>query len=163
MPWSTSPSLATWRPRSRPRGGVGCCCWPRVVTRGWGESRPGPTHSSLTTRLKIATWVLCLHTVVRGTLVSGYRHDRWRAGSRCSTGSPDSLVAHQNSPMNYSRGWPVIFREWLVRRAPGWRIGQCPVHHFPAHSKSCSIFNYVPNLISFLVCVEPYAPIIDEF
>jgi hypothetical protein len=27
----------------------------------------------------------------------------------------------------------------------------------------CSIFDYVPNLISFLVCVEPYAPVIDEF
>jgi hypothetical protein len=38
---------------------------------------------------------------------------------------------------------------------------RCP--HFPAHSKSCSIFNCVPNLISFLVCVELYAPVIDEF
>jgi hypothetical protein len=65
MPWSTSPSPATWR----------CCCWPRVVTRGWGESRPGPTHNFFTTRLKIAAWVLRLHTVVRGTLVSGYRHN----------------------------------------------------------------------------------------
>jgi hypothetical protein len=74
MPWNTSPSLATWRPWSHPRGGVGCCCWPRVVTRGWGESRPGPTHNSFTTRLKIAAWVLRLHTVVRGTLVLGYRH-----------------------------------------------------------------------------------------
>jgi hypothetical protein len=53
---------------------VGCYCWPRVVTRGWGESRPGPTHNSFTTRLKLATWLLCLHTVVRGTLVLGYRH-----------------------------------------------------------------------------------------
>jgi hypothetical protein len=26
IPWSTSSSLATWRPRSRPRGGIGCCC-----------------------------------------------------------------------------------------------------------------------------------------
>jgi hypothetical protein len=25
IPWSISSSLATWRPRSRPRGGVGCC------------------------------------------------------------------------------------------------------------------------------------------
>ena len=73
IPWSISSSLATWRSRSRPRGGVGCCCWPRVVTRSWGESRPGPTHSSFTTRPKISGWVLRLHTVVRGTLVSGYR------------------------------------------------------------------------------------------
>jgi hypothetical protein len=74
MPWSTSPSLATWQPQSRPRGGVGCCCWPRVVTRGWGEPRPGPTHSFFTTRLKIVAWVLRLHTVVRVTLVLGYQH-----------------------------------------------------------------------------------------
>jgi hypothetical protein len=37
-----------------------------------GESWPGPTYSSFTMRLKIAAWVLRLHTVVRGTLVSGY-------------------------------------------------------------------------------------------
>ena len=78
MPWSTSPSLATWWPRSHPCGGVGCCCWPRVVARGWGETRPGPTHSSFTTQLKIGAWVLRLHTVVRGTLVSGYR--QWPPG-----------------------------------------------------------------------------------
>jgi hypothetical protein len=72
MPWSILPSLATWRPRSHPRGGVGSCCWPRVVTRSWGESRLGLTHSSFTTRLKITTSVLRLHTVVRGTLVLGY-------------------------------------------------------------------------------------------
>jgi hypothetical protein len=57
---------------------VRCCCWPRVVTQGWGESQPGPTHNSFTTRLKIATWVLRLHTVVRGTLVLGYR--QWPLG-----------------------------------------------------------------------------------
>jgi hypothetical protein len=57
--------------QSRPHGGVRCCCWPRVVTRSWGESRPGPTHSSFTTRPKIAAWVLCLHTVVG----VGYRQD----------------------------------------------------------------------------------------
>jgi hypothetical protein len=51
----------------------------RVVARGWGESWPGPTYSSFTTRLKIATWVLRLHTAVRGTLVSGYR--QWPPGS----------------------------------------------------------------------------------
>jgi hypothetical protein len=38
-----------------------------------GKSWPGPTYSSFTMRLKIAVWVLHLHTVVRGTLVSGYR------------------------------------------------------------------------------------------
>jgi hypothetical protein len=78
---------------------------------------------------------------------------RWLTGQ--SGGTPDS-------PVNYSEGGLGISRGWLVRRAPGWRTGQCPVHHLPAQSKSCSIFNYVPNLISFLVCVEPYAPVIDE-
>jgi hypothetical protein len=78
MPWSISLSLATWRPRSRPCGGVRRCCWPRVVVRGWGESWSGPTYSSFTTRLKISTWVLRLHTIVRGTLVSGYR--QWPPG-----------------------------------------------------------------------------------
>jgi hypothetical protein len=72
IPWSISSSLATWRLRSHPRGGVGCCCWPRVVARGWGEPWSGPTHNSFTTRLKIAACVLRLHTVVRGTPVLGY-------------------------------------------------------------------------------------------
>jgi hypothetical protein len=53
MPWSISLSLDTWRPWSRPRGGIRCCCWPRVVARGSSESWPGPTYSSFTTRLKI--------------------------------------------------------------------------------------------------------------
>jgi hypothetical protein len=67
--------LDTWRPRSRPCGGVRICCWPRVVARGWGESWPGPTYNSFTTRLKIVAWVLCLYTVVRGTLVLGYQQE----------------------------------------------------------------------------------------
>jgi hypothetical protein len=31
MPWSISPSLATWRLRTHPRGGVGRCCGPRIA------------------------------------------------------------------------------------------------------------------------------------
>jgi hypothetical protein len=34
MPWIISLSLATWRLRSRPRGGVRRCCWPKVAARG---------------------------------------------------------------------------------------------------------------------------------
>jgi hypothetical protein len=78
IPQSMSLSLDTWRHRTRPCGGVRCCCWPRVVARGWGKSWPGPTYSSFTTRLEIAAWVLRLYTVVRGTLVSGYR--QWPPG-----------------------------------------------------------------------------------
>jgi hypothetical protein len=67
------------------------------------------------------------------------------------------------SPVNFSGARLAKTREWLFWRVPGWRTGQCPVHHFPAHSKSCSILNCVSNLISFLVYVEPYAPVIDDF
>jgi hypothetical protein len=65
MSWSISLSLDTWRPRTHLCGGVRRCCWPKVVARGWSELWPGPTYNSFTTRR--------LHTVVRGTLVSGYR------------------------------------------------------------------------------------------
>jgi hypothetical protein len=37
------------------------------------------------------------------------------------------------------------------------------VRHFSAHSSSLLQLNCVPNLISFLVYVEPYAPVIHEF
>jgi hypothetical protein len=49
-----------------------------------GESWPGPTYSLFTMRLKVAAWVLRLHTVVRGTLVLGYRQALTRVfeGSR---------------------------------------------------------------------------------
>lgn len=51
-PWSISPSLDKWRLRTRPCGGVGCCCGPKVAARDWGESWLGPTHSTSTTRLR---------------------------------------------------------------------------------------------------------------
>jgi hypothetical protein len=62
MPQNMPLSLDMWRYRTHPCSGVRCCCWPRVVARGWGESWPGPTYSSFTTRLKIAAWVLCLYS-----------------------------------------------------------------------------------------------------
>jgi hypothetical protein len=54
--------------------GSGAVAGPELSPEAWGESWPGPTYSSFTTRLRIAAWVLRLYTVVRGTLVSGYRH-----------------------------------------------------------------------------------------
>jgi hypothetical protein len=48
-PWSIPPSLDTWRLRTRPRGGVGRCCGPRIAACDWGEPCLGPTHSSSTT------------------------------------------------------------------------------------------------------------------
>jgi hypothetical protein len=98
MPWSISLSLDTWWPRTRPCGVVRRCCWPRVVARGWGESWPGPTYNSFTTRLKIVVWVLRLYTVVRGTLVSGYR--QWPPGPpqgrmrACTWGQSCTLPQH---------------------------------------------------------------------
>jgi hypothetical protein len=83
--WRTSLSLDTWWFRTHPCDGVRRCCGPRVITRGWSESRPGPTHNSFTTRLKIAAWVLRLHTVVRGTLVSGYRHPSLKYTSKLAS------------------------------------------------------------------------------
>jgi hypothetical protein len=71
--------------------------------------------------------------------------DRWRTGRRCSAGSPDS-------PVNYSGACPEETWEWLVRWLPS----------VAAHSQSCSNFDWVPNWISFLVCVEPYAPVIND-
>jgi hypothetical protein len=52
MPWSISPSLDTWRLRTRLCGGVGRSCGPRVVARDSGESWPGPTYSTFTTQLR---------------------------------------------------------------------------------------------------------------
>jgi hypothetical protein len=72
-PWGISLSLDTWWLRTRPCGGVMCCCGPRVVARGWGESWLGPTYNTFTTRLRDSRVVLRLYTVARGTLVSGYR------------------------------------------------------------------------------------------
>jgi hypothetical protein len=51
-PWGLSLSLDTWRFRTRPCGGVRRCSGPRVVARGQGESWLGPTHITLTTRLR---------------------------------------------------------------------------------------------------------------
>jgi hypothetical protein len=50
--WSISPSLDTWRLRTRPCGGVRRCYGPIVVTRGRGESWLGPTHNIFPTRLR---------------------------------------------------------------------------------------------------------------
>jgi hypothetical protein len=106
-PWGISPSLATWRPQSCPRGGVRRCCWPRVVARGWGESWSGPTYNSFTTRLKIAAWVLRLHTVVRGTLVSGYR--QWPPGPPQGRCEPAGGAKACTSPQHGSIGdWRAV-------------------------------------------------------
>jgi hypothetical protein len=73
------------------------------------------------------------------------------AGSRCSTGSPDNWLALEFPESGWFEGalagasdsvWCTIFQQSKVLLLQ---------------------FNSVPNLISFLVCFEPYAPVIDEF
>jgi hypothetical protein len=69
-------------------------------------------------------------------------------GYRCFVGSPDS-------PMNYSGARLGNSREWHVRLVSGAPLA--------AHSQVlCSKFIWVLKLISFLVCVEPYAPDIKD-
>jgi hypothetical protein len=53
-----------------------------IVFSGHVETREPSTWWGwvlFTTRLEIAAWAPCLHTVVRGTPVSGYRHSHLRA------------------------------------------------------------------------------------
>jgi hypothetical protein len=82
-----------------------------------------------------------------------HRTVRWH--TRQSGGTPDS-------PVNYSGARLEETREWLVRGLPGLVHRGCPVRHFPAHSKSSSKFDCDPNWIYLLVCVEPYAPEIND-
>jgi hypothetical protein len=120
---------------------------------GQSSATPDSPVTSDFTALTSARHCSSLYTLHSRPLACRESLLRWLTGQ--SGGTPDNS-------MNYSGARLIETRVWLVRRAPGWPTGQCPVHHFPAHSKSCSIFNCVPNLISFLVCVEPYAPVIDE-
>jgi hypothetical protein len=50
----------------------------------------------------------------------------------------------------------------MVHRTLSGGTPNSPVRQIPAHFKSFAPLNYVPNLISFLVCVDPYAPVIHE-
>jgi hypothetical protein len=85
-------------------------------------------HRTVRCPLTSALWPLHLHCSPQSAFCSR----PLAPVSRCSVGSPDS-------PVNYSEACLVETREWLVWRARGWRTEQCPVHHFPVHSKSCSI------------------------
>jgi hypothetical protein len=72
--------------------------------------------------------------------------------------------------MNYSgarlgileSGWFGVVRSWCTPDTVRWHTGQSGAP-LSAPQVLCSVFNCVPNLISFLVCVEPYAPVIHEF
>jgi hypothetical protein len=88
--------------------------------------------------------------------------DRWRAGSRCSAGSPDSTVAHRTVL------WFIAERASEFPRVACWKDAwpsaldsvRCAKNQ---HTLSLApIFYWVPNWISFLVCVEPYVPKISD-
>jgi hypothetical protein len=77
-------------------------------------------------------------------------------GYRCSVGSPDS-------PVNYSGACPEKTREWLVRLVLGLVHQTVSGAPLAAHSQVlCSKSIWVPNLNSFLVCVVPCAPEIND-
>jgi hypothetical protein len=71
--------------------------------------------------------------------------------------------------VNYSGARPGIPESgWFGVVQPGAPdtvrgTSDSPVLLFSAHSSSLLQLNCVTNLFSFLVCVEPYAPVIHEF
>jgi hypothetical protein len=76
-------------------------------------------------------------------------------GSHCSVGSPDN-------PVNYSGVRPEETREWAIRVELGLahrRLSDAP---FVSTLSSLAPNIVVPNSISFLVCVEPYVPEIND-
>jgi hypothetical protein len=88
--------------------------------------------------------------------------DRWRAGSRCSAGSSDSPVAHRIVRLIIARLGLVWSCKILVQRTLSGGTPDSLVHHFSAHSSSLLHFDCVANRIYLLVCVEHYAPVIDN-
>jgi hypothetical protein len=84
------------------------------------------------------------------------------AGDRCSVGSPDMSGVHQVVP------W--IIAEWLPEKPESGQFGRCSAWAPDSVrcatgstvASLCSKLGWVPNLISFLVYVEPYAPEIND-
>jgi hypothetical protein len=88
--------------------------------------------------------------------------DRWRARSRCSTGSPDMSGAHRTVRWIIAeRAHWIPESVWFVARGPSASDSvRCATWQHTL--MSCSKFDCFPNWISFLVCVEPYAPKIKD-
>jgi hypothetical protein len=72
---------------------------------------------------------------------------RWH--TRQSSGTQDSPVNYSGVRLQNSREWPV---RWVPGRAPFSSILYVLLQ----------FLDWVPNWISFLVCVEPYAPEIND-
>jgi hypothetical protein len=68
-----------------------------------------------------------------------------------------------DSPLNYSRARPEETWEWVVWELLGLVHRTLSGAPLATHSQVlCSKSIWVPNLISFLVCVEPYAPVVKD-
>jgi hypothetical protein len=123
--------------------------WFWAVDR-WGRLSSSCTRQSGATPDRLVPSDFCTSECVVALLL--FAESTVGAESRCSASTPDSLVNYSGARLHFPESG------WLNSVRP-----HCPVRHFSAHSRSCSIFNCVPNLISFLVYVEPYAPVIHEF
>jgi hypothetical protein len=84
--------------------------------------------------------------------------DRWRVGSRCSAGTPDS-------PMNYSEVRLANFREWLVHLVES-RVHQIVSGAPLGSTLSCLAPFFIVSPTEFLswfvLTIEPYAPEIND-
>jgi hypothetical protein len=83
-------------------------------------------------------------------------------GYRCSVGSPDMSGAHRTVRWIIEERTLEIAESGLFAWARPWCTEHCLVRHWQHTLMSCSKFIWVPNLNSFLVCVEPYAPKIND-
>jgi hypothetical protein len=133
--------LKTWMPMNEVVGGIYSpqplpSCWQSDGRTGqYGApsdshcSLSGVCHVSASVRVR-GSWpleclVVLLHRTVRWPLTSAaplfiWQNDRWRAGSRCSAGSPDS-------PVNYSGGCPGISESGWFVFVHVWCTGHCQV------------------------------------
>jgi hypothetical protein len=110
-----------------------------------------------------ALWLCCSDFCVALFCSDISRVDRWMSREPLlgwftgqSGGTPDS-------PMNYSGACPGIPESGWFGVVRPWCTGHCAVRHFQHTQVLLLQLNCVPNLIYFLVYVEPYAPVIYGF
>jgi hypothetical protein len=122
--------------------------WARSTVGALSSCGPGQSDAPLTLLL----WLL-RDTVLHCSLGIV---DRWRELAV-------ALLAH------WTVRWIIAERALEFPRVAGWHLygpgapNTVRCANFQHTQVLCFVSNWVPNLISFLVCVEPYAPIIHEF
>jgi hypothetical protein len=116
-------------------------------------------QSSATSDMSGNLWLLRTDFCAALFITFPFAVDRWRVVNRCSVGSPDMSGAHRTVR------WIIAERAWRIPESGMfvWSRAWCtPDSVWCAtwqHTlMSCSKFNCVTNWISFLVCIEPYAP-----